>query len=346
MDTIGLDLHKRESQLCILTADGELTERRIATTRERFTEVLGGRPRARVLLEASTESEWVARHLESLGHEVVVADPGFAPMYATRSRRVKTDKRDARALCEACRLGAYRAIHRVSDAQRHVRAELAVRDAIVRTRTRYVALIKATVRREGLRLTQGDPERTSTKLSAVPLSEEARRELAPVVALLEPLNAAIADADRRLAALARESAPARLLQSMPMIGPVTALGFVAALDDVARFAGAHQVEAYLGLVPSERSSGEQQHRGRITKRGDTRTRWLLVGAAWRIRRSKDPALAPLNAWAERIAARRGKRVAIVALARRLAGILYAMWRSSAPYAATRVRSIPRAPAAA
>ena len=59
-------------------------------------------------LRGSTESEWVARHLESLGHEVIVADPGFAPMYATRSRRVKTDKRDARALCEAGRLGAYR----------------------------------------------------------------------------------------------------------------------------------------------------------------------------------------------------------------------------------------------
>jgi transposase len=197
MDTIGLDLHKRESQLCILTSDGELIERRIATTRARFTEVLGSRPRARILLEASTESEWVARHLESLGHEVIVADPGFAPMYATRSRRVKTDKRDARALCEACKLGAYRAIHRLSDAQRHVRAELGVRDAVVRTRTRYVAVIKAAVRREGLRLGQGDPERTAAKLAAIELSAATRAELAPLVTFLELLNAAIADADRR-----------------------------------------------------------------------------------------------------------------------------------------------------
>ena len=345
MDTIGLDLHKRESQLCILTSDGELIERRIATTRARFTEVLGTRPRARILLEASTESEWVARHLESLGHEVIVADPGFAPMYATRSRRVKTDKRDARALCEACRLGAYRAIHRVSDAQRHVRAELAVRDALVRTRTRYVALIKAAVRREGLRLGQGNAERTTAKLAAIELSAVTRGELVPLVAFLEPLNAAIADADRRLAVLARDSAPARLLETMPMIGPVTALGFVSALDDVTRFEGSHQAEAYLGLVPSERSSGEQQHRGRITKRGNTRTRWLLVEAAWRIRRSKDPALAPLNAWADRIAARRGKRVAIVALARRLAGILFAMWRTNTPYTAGRARREDVAPAA-
>ena len=152
MDTIGLDLHKRESQLCIGHDDGTTEERRIATTRERLTAVLGDRPRARVLVEASTESEWAARHLEQLGHEVIVADPNFAPMYATRSRRTKTDRRDARALMEACRLGAYRRAHRLSDERRHVRAELAVREALVRTRSRYIGLAKALVRRDGLRV--------------------------------------------------------------------------------------------------------------------------------------------------------------------------------------------------
>ncbi len=105
MQMIGIDLHKRESRLCILDAEGHATERRIVTSRDRFTAVLGARPPARILVEASTESEWVACHLESLGHDVVVADPNFAPMYATRSRRVKTDKRDARTLADALRLG-------------------------------------------------------------------------------------------------------------------------------------------------------------------------------------------------------------------------------------------------
>ena len=132
MNTIGIDLHKRESQLRTITEDGELIEQRIATSPARFTAVLGGRPPARILLEAAPESEWVARHLETLGHRVIVADPGFAAMYATRSSRVKTDKRDARTLCEALRLGAYGPTHRASDAQRHLRAELAVRDALVR----------------------------------------------------------------------------------------------------------------------------------------------------------------------------------------------------------------------
>ena len=136
MDHIGIDVHKKESQLCILSEDGERREPRVRTTPARFADVLGDRPRARILLEASTESEWVARCLERLGHEVIVADPNFAPMYATRTRKIKTDRRDARALAEACRLGAYCPAHRVSDAQRHVRARLTVRDALMRTRVR------------------------------------------------------------------------------------------------------------------------------------------------------------------------------------------------------------------
>src|ERR671939_1614937 len=101
MDFVGIDLHKTSSQLCILSEDGELTERRIKSTREAFNEMFAGRPPARILVEASTESEWVAQHLESLGHEVIVADPNFGLMYGHRSRRVKTDRRDVAALAEA-----------------------------------------------------------------------------------------------------------------------------------------------------------------------------------------------------------------------------------------------------
>lgn len=340
MDTIGIDLHKRESQLCTITEDGELLEQRIVTSPARFTAVFGERPAARILLEASTESEWVARHLEALGHQVVVADPGFAAMYATRSSRVKTDKRDARTLCEALRFGAYRPTHRASDAQRHLRAELAVRDALVRTRTRYVAVIKALVRRDGLRLASGEPEHTVEKLARLPLPPALADEVAPLAALIAPLNAAIAAADERLLALTHAHPVVPRLCTMPMIGPVTAIAFVAALDDVTRFRGAHQVEAYLGLVPSEYSSGDRRMRGQITKRGDVRTRWLLVEAAWRILRSANPAVAGLKAWAEQVARRRGKRIAVVALARRIAGILFALWRDAAVYRPLAVRQIP------
>jgi len=119
MGIIGLDLHKRESQLPSKADDGTITDGRIVTSRERLTAVLGARPRARIPLEASTESEWVARHLESLGHEVIVADPNYAPMYANRSRRTKTDKRDARTLMDACESGAWRPAYRRSEPRLH-----------------------------------------------------------------------------------------------------------------------------------------------------------------------------------------------------------------------------------
>ncbi len=99
MEKIGIDVHKVSTQVCVLTETGEYAECRIRTERDALAAFFGARRKARILLEAATESEWVARHLESLGHEVIVADPNFAPMYASRSRKVKTDKRDARALC-------------------------------------------------------------------------------------------------------------------------------------------------------------------------------------------------------------------------------------------------------
>lgn len=345
MEIIGLDLHKRESQLSIKTADGTVLERRIGTSREWFTAVLGPRPRARILLEAMTESEWVARHLESLGHEVIVADPNYAPMYATRSRRSKTDKRDARTLRDACETGAYRRAHRLSEARRHVRADLAVRDALVRTRARYVSLAKTLVRRDGLRVPSSSSGCAAERIAALPLSPELARELAPLFHVLGVVNAPIAELDDRLAELTRTDPAAALLASAPGVGPVTASAFVATIDDVGRFRSAHELEAYLGLVPREKSSGEKRRLGRITKAGNRRVRWLLVEAAWSILRSRAPAraaeslgeTAALRAWALRIAGRRGKSIAAVALARRLAGILFAMWRDGVPYDARKIR---------
>ena len=90
---VGIDVHKEESQICILEEDKRVRQLRIKTTKQRLEAVFGQMERSRLLLESSTESEWVARCLESLGHEVIVADPNFAAMYATRSRRVKTDQR-------------------------------------------------------------------------------------------------------------------------------------------------------------------------------------------------------------------------------------------------------------
>jgi transposase len=118
MEYGAIDLHKKESQIRIVTEDGAVIDQRIATTRERLTVVFWGRPRMRILLEAATESEWVAQHLETLGHEVIVADPNFTAMYGHRSRRIKTDRRDVAALAEACQRSCCRVAHRSNDWRR------------------------------------------------------------------------------------------------------------------------------------------------------------------------------------------------------------------------------------
>ena len=114
------------------------------------------------------------------------------------------------------------------------------------------------------------------------------------------------------------------------------------MDHVARFGSAKEVRAYLGLVPREYSSGEQCHRGRITKAGHRRLRALLVEAAWSILRYEHPQTQAVRTWALRIAARRGKRIAAVALARKLAGILYAMWRDGTDFGQPAPRHTMRA----
>ena len=114
--------------------------------------------------------------------------------------------------------------------------------------------------------------------------------------------------------------------------------FISTIDDAARFKNAHQAEAYVGLVPSERSSGEKQNRGGITKAGPPRLRWLLVQAAWGIVRSKGDESAPLRNWTLNIVKRRGYKVGVVALARKLCGILFAMMRDERNFEWTKATS--------
>ena len=315
-----------------------MLERRIQSTRERFTMVLGERPPARVLLEATTESEWVAQTLEDCGHEVIVADPNYAPMYPERRRRVKTDRRDARMLAEAARVGSYRPAHRVSAEQRQVRRQLRVRDQLVRSRGRTISLMRALVRSEGLRVRPGDADRFGTYVQELPLPDELHAALRPLLAVSKQLTDELAAADAAIVATVAANPVVQRLTTAPGVGPVVATAFVAALDEADRFRGAHQVESYLGLVPSEDSSADRRRRGHITKAGNSRMRWLLVQAAWAAMRSRRAEAAGLRVWAEQIATRRGSRLATVALARRLAGILFAMWRDRTTFDGTQTRA--------
>ena len=331
MDYGAIDLHARQSLIRIVTADGTvvLRERRIPTTRDGLIAVFQGRPRARILVESGTESEWVAQTIEACGHEVVVASPNYALMYGHRDPQIKTDRRDVIALAEACRLGIYRPAHRVSAEQRVRRRDLRVRAHLVRLRTQTINQVRMQLRQEGYRLAACSTPAMAKRYAELPIAASLRAALAPLVTVIETLTAQIRQCDRELEAVAAADPVVQRLQTAPGVGVITALTYRAVLDDVGRFADAQGVAAYLGLVPTEDSSGTQHRKGRITKKGSSELRVLLVQASWAIWRQH--AGGALQAWVHRLAARRGNRIAVVGLARRLGRILYAMWRDERNY---------------
>jgi transposase len=338
MEYGAIDLHKKESQIRIVTTSGEVIDQRIATTREQLTHVFWGRPPMRVLVEASTESEWVAQHLEQMGHEVIVADPNYGPMYGHRSRRIKTDRRDVAALTEACQRGTYRVAHRRSARQHEVQCRLNVRQELTQARTRAISLARSITRAAGLRIRSGRAETFLGRLAALELSPSMKTTLAPLRSLIEVVDDELVNADEQFQALVAGEATVKRLTTLPGIGPITASAFVAALDVASRFEQASQVASYLGLVPREYSSGEKQRRGHVMRSAHPQLQSLLVQAAWHVWRASDPRTEAFRLWAQAVARRRGKKVAIVALARRLARTLFAMWRDEADYQPRRIRT--------
>lgn len=327
----AIDLHRRSSVICLAKPDGSYEEQSVATTRAGLSAFFQGREPCRLVIESSTESEWVARLLEELGHEPVVADPTYESMYATRSRRIKTDKRDGRALCDACRLGQYRKAHRTAEPWRTVRKELSVRDALVRSRTRMINVARSLCRQEGCPIAPGGADRFAARAAKAPLPAALKQTLHPLLRTIRLLSGRIARCDAKLKVLAAGNPRVRRLMSVPCIGEVTALGFAAVVEPVSRFGSAAQVAAYLGLVPSEHTSSEKRRLGRITKCGDRRVRWLLVEAAHRVMRSKGPAAADLRRWAGRVHKRRGRGPAAVGVARKLSGRMWLIDKQERDY---------------
>ena len=333
MEYGAIDLHLRRSQIRLIDEqESVVLDRRIDTTREAFTHMFGRRARMRILLESSTESEWVAQHLEALGHEVIVADPNYAPMYGSRSRKVKTDKRDVAALAMACRRGIYRAAHRASAAARTLRQTMGVRRQLVQVRSGLISLLRAVLRQEGLRLPSGSAERVLQRLDQLTVPPAVATALAPLREVLAQLTTTLTTTDETVETRATHDREAQRLMTTPGVGPVLALTFQGVMDTPARFGGeAARASAFVGLVPSEDSSAERQHKGHITKTGPSDLRALLVQASWVIWRGRSAAGADLRLWAQTLAARRGRRIAIVALARRLTRVLYAMWRDQTAF---------------
>jgi transposase len=321
----AIDLHTRRSEIRIIDSEGRvIREERIGTTADRLVAAFAGVGPVRILLEAGTESEWVACALEGAGYDVIVADPNFAPMYGDRHRRVKTDRRDVAALAEANRHGWFRRAYRRSVTQRTLQQQLTSRSTLVQLRTKTISVIRSLVRQEGYRIARGPAEAFARRLDAAGVPAALQERLAPLRRTVAQLTAEILGLDTALETAAEADPVVHQLQTVPGVGVIVALRFRAFIDTVARFGSAAQVSAALGLVPREDSSAERRHRGHLTKAGPSDLRSLLVQAAWACWRSKRHG--SLGAWVDAVARRRGRRIAVVALARRLSRILFAIWR--------------------
>jgi transposase len=331
---VAIDLGGRESQICVRDATTKIVEERRVLTR-RLGEYLSKQGRSRVILETSTEAFAVADAAMAAGHEVRVVPATLARTLGVGAHGIKTDRRDAQALSEvSCKIDL-RSVHVPSKQAREWRALLSSRDALVTARTKLFNTLASQLRGRlvqlGKRLSGTTPARLRELWTQLEGMVPAHVERLLVV--VEELHRQVLAATREIARLAKEHEVCRRLMTVPGIGCITALRFVATIDDVTRFSTAHAVQSYLGLTPGENSSSTRSRRTALTKAGSPQMRWLLVQAAWTTRRTA--ATHPIGLWAKKIAERRGSAIATVAVARKLAGVLFAIWRDKTTYDPTR-----------
>src|SRR5450759_635100 len=330
MDHIGIDLGGRDSQVCVRNSAGAITEEARRPTIE-LGRWLANRAPARVVLETCTEAFRLAAIAQRHGHDVRVVAATLVRALGVGQRGLKNDERDARTLSEAsCRIDRP-SVHIPTLVSQEVKAICVSREALVRMRTLLVNRVRSYLRsRIGPRV-RATPDTLPAKVRRALLDdpEGLPAHLERILVVLETLRAQIAQADTELRVLARADVRMRRLMTVPGVGPVTAARFVAALDDVDRFPNAASVASYLGLIPGESTTGFRTKRTRLTRAGAPQVRWALGQAAWSLYRHRPDD--PMVQWAKQVAARRGAQVAIMALARKLAHVLYAMWKHGTTY---------------
>ena len=326
--TVGLDLGDRYSRYCLLSEEDEVIEEgRIQSTEASFRRHFEGEPRQRIALECGTHSPWVSRLLKVLGHQVIVANA--RKISAITASESKNDRNDAQLLA---RFAAHDpkllspVQHRSLERQQDLNL-IQARSTLVRARAMIVNALRGLVKSAGGRLpacsTESLPVRGRASippaLTAVAL---------PLLEQITLLNRQIGSMDQQIETLAAKYPEIRLLRTAPGVGPVVAVAYVLTLDrpDAAanRSAG-----AFLGLRPKQSQSGESDPQMRISKTGDGYLRSLLVQSAQYILGRFGPDSA-LRRWGLKLAStggKRGKKRAIVAVARKLAVLLHSMWRS-------------------
>jgi transposase len=336
---VAIDLGSRESQVCIRKADGTLVEEKKHPTRE-LARWMQSWPQSRVILETSSEAFRVADAARAAGHEVRVVRSTLAKQLGIGDRGIKTDIRDARTLSLLSCRTEVESVHIPTEQTRQLRSTIRSRELLVQSRTQLINHVKGWLRIQLWRLRSGAPETLPDRVRAKASEQQQPlpAHIERVLLSLEALSLQVKAATKELHELAKQIPACQLLMTIPGIGPVTAVSYVAAIGDISRFEYSHRVESYLGLTPGENSSSERERRTSITKAGPSSVRRTLIQAAWAVwRRYPND---PMARWATTIAERRGRPIAIVALARKLAGLMYAIWKSETPYQASKAARQP------
>ena len=325
---IGCDYHPGFEVVAIFdNRTGEVEEKKLLHPQEaeQFYRGLGGP--VRVGMEASGHCQWLARLLAECGHQLWVGDA--ARIRAMAVRKQKTDRRDAQHILELLLSGRFPRIWVPTEEERDVRQLLLHRHQRVRLRTQAKNQLQALMLNQGLqrgrKLWNQAGREQLEKLTLLPYAARRREEL---IATVTEMSRQIGELDQLVAAEAEKRDAARRLMTHPGVGPNTALMMVLTLGEVGRFENARKVAAYLGLAPTENSSGGKQRLGHISKQGSAFARFLLVEAGQTAAR-KDEALQRAY---RRLAAKKSRAVAKVMVARRLAVRLYWMLREGWTYA--------------
>lgn len=332
----ALDVSQEETAICVVDADGMiLGEAKVPTCpdaidrwlRDRFDDV------ERVGMETGPLAVWLWNALTERTLPIICLDARHAHG-VLKMMPNKTDRHDARGLAQIVRTGWFKAVQIKSHAAYVNRAMLTAREALVGMRVRLENEIRGLLKTFGVMFGKrvGGFKRRAEEILDKELS--VAPELVPVfVALIQArrdILTQIAALDSRIRAVAKTHETVRLLMTAPGVGAITAMAVVAAFDDASRFRRSSSVGAYLGLTPRRYESGEISRNGRVSKRGDTFTRKCLYEAANAIF-CRAIGGHHLRDWAKAIAGRTGPRKAKVALARKLAVILHAMWINNTPY---------------
>ena len=328
MKIIGCDFHPSFQKIAMLDDEtGELIERSLSHgdgEAQRFYEALRGD--VQVGLESSGNTLWFERLLARLGHKLLIGDP--TKIAAANPRRQKCDSRDAQHILLMLREKRFPTLWVPSLAERDVRQLLKHRHTLVQMRTRaknqlqHIAMNQGMQKKKQLWTKAGMEQLKSLELE--PWTQRRRDDL---LKILEQMNAHIRELDQVVASEAERWPQAELLMSHPGVGPIVALATVVTLGDISRFQNGKKVASYVGLIPSEESSGEHRRLGAITKQGSSFMRFLLVQAGMSAARGD----AELGRAYKRLCQKKHHGVAKVAMARKLVVRLYWMLRTNTPY---------------